>query len=428
MKSIRLTFFSISIGLLSSHFLFAQNADDIGGWRQKIESENCPIAKAFQKYSNISSYAENSNFSPISNLASFIYPIDFRANLVPEMQMNTGIIKGVEEVLGIEGFRKAIVDHPTAERLVIHREGGTISLRPREALSNNTKAVTCSENKEIIDQLRTVLPPEFGNDPLLNYQIPSNNSGVSIGVDPLSAERLREILNKLDTNQKTWNPLLSAVKGVGNILGVRQKRESFSQINETGAIIADSSLVTDQAKAASQEKMRLSEECVKEIESEESDDIKQLKILQKDFETSKAARKVAQDMLLLSQAQVEQASKNKIDMEKQLVKENEELNILKKKCRALFGVAREMEFDDEGNLIDESKQEYNKQRIVVRMQTALPNVKNIFEEAKQRLETHKLVAIAAEKEELMRAKIYFEKGKIVLSKIDRAMVNSLSYK
>src|SRR3990167_3135706 len=124
-------------------------------------------------------------------------------------------------------------------------------------------------------------------------------------------------------------------------------------------------------------------------------DIKQLKILQKDFETSKAARKVAQDMLLLSQAQVEQASKNKIDMEKQLVKENEELNILKKKCRDLCGVARKMEFDDEGNPIDESKQAYNKQRIVVRMQTALPNAKNIFEEAKQRLEIHKAVAVAA---------------------------------
>ena len=118
----------------------------------------------------------------------------------PKLMMNPGELanlqEGVEAVLGLEEFRQAVAAHPAAERLVIHREDGIVSIRPSDT-AQDVGGIDQDENREIINQLRAVLPAEF-SDPLLRDQISSNNSGIQIDVDPLSSVRLREIIEKLD--------------------------------------------------------------------------------------------------------------------------------------------------------------------------------------------------------------------------------------
>ena len=171
MKLIRLTSLGISIGLLNFQILFAQ-------------SNTIPLNQPsvlVDEYSNINSYTENSNFSP-------------------QMEMDPGIVEGVEEALGLETFRQALENHPTAERLVIHKEEGTVSISPRGGARNiyGPNGIHQNENREIIDHLKALLPPELANDPLLQHQLSSNSNGARIGTDPLSAVRLREIIKKID--------------------------------------------------------------------------------------------------------------------------------------------------------------------------------------------------------------------------------------
>src|SRR3990167_9686251 len=109
--------------------------------------------------------------------------------------------------------------------------------------------------------------------------------------------------------------------------------------------------------------------------------------------SSLGACETEQEIFLSSQEQLEQVVRNKNEMEERLVKENEKLNVLKKKCEALCGVARKRRFDSEGKVIDENEQCYNQHRIVVRLQMALLNLNNIIKEAKE-----KSVPIAVEKE------------------------------
>ena len=103
--------------------------------------------------------------------------------------------------LTLDDFRNALTTYPTASRLIIVEEDDNISIQARDNTQNTLAKnhTENSENREIIDKLRLLLP-ELSQDPLLRYQVSSNNSGIRIGFDPLSAERLRKIFEKINSS------------------------------------------------------------------------------------------------------------------------------------------------------------------------------------------------------------------------------------
>src|SRR3990167_744957 len=69
----------------------------------------------------------------------------------PKLMMNPGELanlqEGVEAVLGLEEFRQAVAAHPAAERLVIHREDGIVSIRPSDT-AQDVGGIDQDENRE----------------------------------------------------------------------------------------------------------------------------------------------------------------------------------------------------------------------------------------------------------------------------------------
>ena len=99
--------------------------------------------------------------------------------------------------LSLDDFRNALISYPSATRLVIIEQEGNCSI---QACDDDPSAPgrNRSENKDIIDRLREILPA-LANDSLLQYQVVSNNNnGIRIGFDPLSTARLRNIIDKVD--------------------------------------------------------------------------------------------------------------------------------------------------------------------------------------------------------------------------------------
>src|SRR3990167_2081066 len=129
-KLIHLTVLIISIGLLRGYPLFAQS------YTTPLNQSSVLV----DEYSNISKYIGNEG-------GNSIFPVDCQADFAPQMQMDHAIVEGVEEVLGLEDFRKAVETHPTAERLIIHREGEDLSIRPPKANPNASKAIVHNENR-----------------------------------------------------------------------------------------------------------------------------------------------------------------------------------------------------------------------------------------------------------------------------------------
>ena len=121
--------------------------------------------------------------------------------------MNPAVIdemaEDVEAVLGLDSFQTALKTYPTAERFVIHREEGSISIRPRGS-AQDIRGIHQDENREIINRLREVLPQELVDDPLLKYQVSSDKT-IRIGTDSLSAARLHKIFEKVD-DKHSVNP------------------------------------------------------------------------------------------------------------------------------------------------------------------------------------------------------------------------------
>ena len=117
------------------------------------------------------------------------------------LMMDPAIVEGVEAALGLEAFRRALKDHPTAEQLVIHREGGMIFIRP-QITTTSDYAKNRSDNLDIGETLKSLVPSKIAND---NNLFPNNliESKDSLTSFPLTAEGLREILDRVDKEDRT---------------------------------------------------------------------------------------------------------------------------------------------------------------------------------------------------------------------------------
>ena len=97
MKFFLTLFLGALIGFTSPSFIFAQSdSNQAEGWRLKGGGQNSPIAETFHEYSNMSSYEEYCDVTPIFNLSSSISQL---VDLAPQMQINPDEIKAEIESL-----------------------------------------------------------------------------------------------------------------------------------------------------------------------------------------------------------------------------------------------------------------------------------------------------------------------------------------
>ena len=142
-------------------------------------------------------------------------------------------------VLTLVDFTNSINNYPTAARLII--KDGTIQAEEGDP---NTAGKNRAENKAIIDALRDIIRPivpervDNDLDRLLRY---NNSSSVSMAIDPLSSERLRQILEnlnlflkQLDENdqspdQKSYNPISEDREEKNNLLPIAFPQDMKSE-------------------------------------------------------------------------------------------------------------------------------------------------------------------------------------------------------
>ncbi|HLB34891.1 MAG TPA: hypothetical protein VJK54_11750, partial [Chthoniobacterales bacterium] len=109
MKLACLTSLGILIGLLTLHTLFAQsNTISLNQWNEEGN-----------QYSNISSYTKSSNFAP-------------------QMQMDPGIVEGIEDILRHDKFRKVIEEHSTSTLFTIRDNGNICSKKVVGSVSSSS--------------------------------------------------------------------------------------------------------------------------------------------------------------------------------------------------------------------------------------------------------------------------------------------------
>lgn len=155
-----------------------------------------------------------------------------------------------ESSLTIDHFQTALAENPTAARLIIiEDEKGAICIQPcaagtsRLALKKNQ-----IENETILEELRALLATRYGEEAADSFFIGMNN----LENAPLSAERLREILRRSETDSNTSQKILSPKTPTVNRSGSEATRPfGGSGIHqELGADIRNHILITEKVNVA----------------------------------------------------------------------------------------------------------------------------------------------------------------------------------
>ncbi|HLB34876.1 MAG TPA: hypothetical protein VJK54_11675 [Chthoniobacterales bacterium] len=161
-----------------------------------IEKPPVGMTSVFNKFSNSSNVLNSATATMEAISDSFSSQVFGSEKLEGEDLKSTKKINEGLDSITSEYVRQVLEAYPCAGRLIIVEEGGVISIQARDAVQNASER-NKSENKKIIDKLRELFP-ELAADSLLRYQVSSNNSKISMGVDSLTSSRLREILAKVD--------------------------------------------------------------------------------------------------------------------------------------------------------------------------------------------------------------------------------------
>lgn len=95
----------------------------------------------------------------------------------------------------LEGFKKALKKWADAGRLIVVESGGDFLIEPRP-ISEGRFGLERSENKTTIDRIRTLISPGIVDD-LLRYRS-VNAPPLSMDVDPLTPQRMKEIFDRIE--------------------------------------------------------------------------------------------------------------------------------------------------------------------------------------------------------------------------------------
>ena len=163
--------------------MHAQIAEALGGYRGADELYE-KAAEALGGYQGAAELYEKGNSEGAQKRMNEVEVLRAELEKLPKIAKTPNIT--------LDHFRAALEAHPEAERFIVFtHQDESCSIEPQVA-DPNASGDNRAKNREVIDTLRTMIASGVTDD-LLRC---NNSASVSVAIDPLSAARLRAILER----------------------------------------------------------------------------------------------------------------------------------------------------------------------------------------------------------------------------------------